>query len=207
MPPVTRVPTDASPTTSPTTQAVAASTTLPTSQPTTEPVITFDTAKGDVIAQTKLVLENVGLTQTVTQTPVTGWILFAFGLVSGLLLGRLAGMLVGRAGRRAAEKVRLIRAVLINSFVGPLSLLVFMLGFGFGLTFLTLSPPLWHFLAVVFQLLNLIWIGWLLYNLIDLVTIVLSRWSRGRQGNLSIMLVPLARKTLRAVLVTVFVLF
>lgn len=208
MPPTTPHP---SPSTEPAALSVAAtqpiaSTQAATTQPTTEPT-TYDMAKGDVIQQAKLAIDNVGLTQTVTQTPITGWIFFAFGLLAGLVLARLTSSIVGRAGRHAAERVRLIRAVLINSFAGPLSLLVFMFGFGFGLTFLHFSQPLRHSLIVLFQVLNLIWIGWLLYNLVDLITIVLGRWSRGRQGNLSVMLVPVARKTLRVVLVTVLVLF
>ena len=204
MPPVTTLPT--TPTTAQA-NADAAALINASTQPATQPQITFDEAKGDVVEQVRQVIENVGLTETVSQTPMLGWILCAVCLLAGLLLGRIAGMAVGRAGRRAAEHVRLTRAVIINSFAGPISLLIFMLGFGFGLSFLTLSAPLRQMLTAIVQLLNLLWLGWLLYNLVDLVTIVLGRWSRGRQGNLSIMLVPVARKTLRVVLVIILLLF
>jgi MscS family membrane protein len=176
----------------------------PTTSPATRPL--YDT-EGDVLLQVKHAFDNVGLSQTILETSPAGWVMFAISVFVGLALGRIVSVALSRAGRRSAESVKLFRAVLINSFVGPISLLLFLIGFAFGSTFLTLSPPLRQFLVSLIQLLNLIWIGWLLYNAIDLVTIALGRWSRGRQGNLSIMLVPLARKTLRVVLVTVLLLF
>jgi MscS family membrane protein len=186
-----------------TAEAAAAASVLPASRP----VDIFADTQGDVLVQVKQAFEHTGLTQTIFQTGAGGWLMFAVSVFVGLALGRIIAVALSRAGRNAAERVRLIRAVLINSFVGPITLLLFLVGFAFGTTFLTLSPPLRQFLVSLIQLLNLIWIGWLLYNSVDLVTIALGRWSRGRQGNLSVMLVPLARKTLRVVLVTVLLLF
>ena len=185
------------------TESVVAATTLPATQPTA----IFDDVQGDVLVQVKQALEQTGLTQTLFETGAGGWLMFGVSVFVGLALGRIIAVALGRAGRHAAENVRLIRAVLINSFVGPITLLLFLVGFAFGSTFLTISVPLRQLLVSLIQLLNLIWIGWLLYNTVDLVTIALGRWSRGRQGNLSVMLVPLARKTLRVVLVTVLLLF
>lgn len=172
--------------------------------PATQPI--YD-AQGDVLVQVKQALEHTGLSQTLFETGPGGWVMFAVSIFVGLALGRIISGTLARMGRAAAERVRLFRAVLLHSFVGPIALLLFLIGFAFGSTFLNLSQPLRLFLAGLIQLLNLIWIGWLLYNSIDLVTIVLGKWSRGRQGNLSTMLVPLARKTLRVVLVTVLLLF
>jgi MscS family membrane protein len=172
--------------------------TLPTSRPVDE---------GDLILQIGRALEQTGVTETVVQTPAANWLLAACGVFLGLLLARLASGSLRKMGERRAMNVKLFRAVIYNSLAGPISLFLFMVGLAAGLYFLSLGPALREFLIRVFQLLNIVCIGWLFYNLVDLVALVLTRWTRRRQGNLGAMMVPLARKTLRVMLVTVLLLF
>ncbi len=172
--------------------------TLPTSRP---------AEQGDLIVQIGRALEQTGVTDTVLQTSPSHWLLAALGMFLGLLMARLASGVLRKLGQRWAERVKLVRAVVFNSVAGPISLFLFMLGFALGLQFLVIGPTLREFLIRLFQLLNIICVGWLLYNLVDLMTLALNRWTRGRQGNLSVMLVPLVRKTLRVMLVTVLLLF
>lgn len=179
---------------------------VPATNPATLPT-TRSATEGDLILQLGKALEETGIAETVVQTPATSWLLAAAGVFLGLLLARLASAMLRKLGERGALRLKLFRAVLFNSLAGPVSLFLFMVGLAVGLYFLTIGPTLREFLIRVFQLLNIICIGWLLYNLVDLLTLVLNRWTRGRQGHLSLMLVPLARKTLRVMLVTVLLLF
>lgn len=176
--------------------------TMPATVPTTRSVV-----EGDLILQIGKALEQTGVTETITQTSPSRWFLAVCGVFLGLLLARLASGTLRRIGQHWAVRVKLVRAVLFNSIAGPLSLFLFMIGFAIGLQFLAIGPSLREFLIRLFQLLNIVCIGWLLYNLVDLMTLVLNRWTRGRQGNLSVMLVPLVRKTMRVMLVTVLLLF
>lgn len=176
--------------------------TTPTTFPTTSIV-----EEGDLIVQIGKALEQTGITETIVQTSPSRWVLAALGVFLGLLLARVASGVLRKLGERWAVKMKLVRAVLFNSIAGPVSLFLFMVGLAIGLYFLTIGPTLREFLIRVFQLLNIICVGWLFYNLVDLLTLALNRWTRGRQGNLSVMLVPLARKTLRVMLVTVLLLF
>lgn len=172
--------------------------TLPVNKPNDE---------GDLIVQIGRALQNTGVTETVVQTPAGNWALAVLAIFLGLLLSRLASGGLRHLGAQRAMKVKLLRAVIFNSLAGPVSLFLFMIGLAMGLYFLTIGPTLREFLIRLFQLLNLICIGWLLYNLVDLVTLGLNRWARHRKGNLGTMMVPMARRTLRVMLVIVLLLF
>jgi MscS family membrane protein len=178
----------------------------PVTTPATLPT-TRSAADGDLIVQIGKTLNETGITETVVQSSPSQWMLAASGVFLGLLMARLASGMLNRLGERSGMRVKLFRSVLFSSLAGPVGLFLFMIGMAVGLQFLVVSPVLRGFLLQIFQLLNIICIGWLLYNLVDLLTLVLNRWTRGRQGNLSVMLVPLARKTLRVMLVIVLLLF
>ena len=81
------------------------------------------------------------------------------------------------------------------------------IGIGVGLSYLDFTPAAKLALQTAFQLLFIVIVGWLLYNLVEVVSLVLLRLSRGRQGNLSVMLVPIVRRVLRATILILLLLF
>lgn len=175
---------------------------VPATVPTTSP-----TEEGDLVLQIGRALQETGVTETVVQTPLSNWLLAFLAIFCGLLMARVASSLLRKVGEHRAMRVKLFRAVIYNSLAGPLSLFLFMVGLATGLYFLTIGPILREFLIRLFQLLNILCIGWLLYNLVDLVTLALNRWARRRKGNLGVMMVPMARRTLRVMLIIVLALF
>ena len=178
----------------------------PASQPASRPAVTEQDVivardRGNLVAQAIHVLSDTGISETVRRT---GWLQWFYALLAGaigLILGRLVSRGVNRLGSRAAENVELSRAVVLHSFAGPVSLTVVTIGVAVGLTFVELQPAAQLVFLRLFQLLFASIIGWLLYNLVEVISLLLTRVSRGRQGNLSMMLVPIVRRTLRMTIV------
>lgn len=163
--------------------------------------------KGSVILQTAEAVGSLGLKEIAAKTHWWQWGYALLLAAVGVFLGRLVGGLFRRLGGRESDRLNLIRAVSINSFAGPVALFLGMAGVGFGLKQLDLPPQTRLILIPAFQVTLVLIVGWLLYGLVEVVSLMILRASKGRQGNLSMMIVPVTRRTLRAVLVVGLVLF
>jgi MscS family membrane protein len=193
--------------TGPTTLTVVVETRpVPRTRPTTQQIQEI-AREGDVFRQAGEAIDNLGVRETLSQTSWWEWWFAAFAAMAGLFIGRFVTSLLKRVGRRESDKLQLIRAVTINSFAGPLGTFIAMVGIGFGLSRLELTPEVVVILLRGWQLAMVGVVGWLLYNLVEVVSLLILRASRGRQGNLSMMLVPVTRRTLRATIIILLLLF
>ena len=163
--------------------------------------------KGDLVYHVVDTVKQTGLSQTFASTPSYAWLMLLLTTLLGVLAAKMAVRIHRQAAVNAIAKGRMVRAILLNATAGPVGLFFVELGLGTGLTFIRITPGQRLWLIAAFQFLNVVLVGWLLYNLVDLVALMLTRWSRGRQGRLSAMLVPLVRKVLRTALVCVLGLF
>ena len=163
--------------------------------------------KGDVFVQTGEAIGNLGIRETLDKTLWWEWG-YALGVaLAGIFLGRLVAGVLRRFGRRAGERLQLVRAVAINSFAGPVGAFLVTFGLVFGLSRIDLTPQVIIALIHGWQLAVIALVGWLLYNLVEVVSLLILRASRGRQGNLSMMIVPVTRRTLRALVIIGLLLF
>ena len=135
------------------------------------------------------------------------WLVFVSAVFVGFLAGKICAAVLARVGRRLDARGWTARAHLANDLVGPASLALFTLGLAVGLAALEMSDPLRAFSFRTLQLLYSIAVFWYGYNLVSVVDAGLRRMTARTASKLDAQLVPLIRKTLRAVLVVIGVLF
>lgn len=144
------------------------------------------------------------LGQTFRNTELWRWGALAGCIFLGLLLGRLAGYALRRAGDRLMDRRWHLRATVFQNLASPVSLALLTTGLMTGLSFLPLTETLETFAGRVVALLFMLALGWLLFNLVDLIDVALRRVTELTENKIDDMIVPLIRKTLRIVLVVVF---
>ncbi|MFW5682730.1 MAG: mechanosensitive ion channel family protein, partial [Phycisphaeraceae bacterium] len=138
---------------------------------------------------------------TFERTPLWAW-----GGLLGLIFAGLAGgkllqtAFTARASRHR-RKNQEIPAVFIESFSSPISLLCITLGLNFGLQLIEMDPRLLAFANSVLTLLYITAAGWLLYNLVDVIGLLLRRGAERTRSKLDDQVAPLVRKSLRIFLV------
>ncbi|MCX7427552.1 MAG: mechanosensitive ion channel family protein [Planctomycetia bacterium] len=141
------------------------------------------------------------------ENPLGNWLVFVSAVFLGILVGKICAAVLARVGRRLDARGWTARAHLANDLVGPASLALFTLGLAVGLAALEMSNPLRTFSFKTLQLLYSIAVFWYGYNLVSVVDAGLRRMTARTASKLDAQLVPLIRKTLRAVLVVIGVLF
>lgn len=152
-------------------------------------------------------LDRSGIKFTVENTEWWAWAAMGVAVFCGLALGKIAAIALRRIAKRLADHKNEVPAVVVRSFAGPVSLGLITAGFAIGLSFVALGSELRDFTLRVVQLLYIIMIGWLLYNLVDLVTLLVVRLTKDRDAALQAQLVPLMRRSLRILLVVILALF
>ncbi len=100
-----------------------------------------------------------------------------------------------------------MRATVFDNLASPLSLALLSLGVAVGLLFIYMEGAVQEFAQQVLEFLFIFSLAWFLYNLVDVVEVVLRRLTARTRSKLDDTLVPLLRKTLRIFLVIVFTLF
>lgn len=144
---------------------------------------------------------------TFQNTELWEWGALAACIFLGLAAGRITSYLLRKWGDRLIEKHWHVRGTIFHDFASPTSLALLTAGVYAGLiVFVQLSPRLDGFVHQVVELLLLIAVGWLLFNLIDVVEVALRKVTDKTDSKLDDMIVPLVRKTLRIFLIIVFAL-
>lgn len=152
-------------------------------------------------------LDRSGIKFTVENTEWWAWAGLGVAVFMGLALGKIASIALKRVSKGLADRKSDVAAVVVRSLAGPVNLGLITAGFAVGLSFVALSSELRDFTLRVVQLLYIITVGWLLYNLVDLVTLLVVRLTRDRDAQLQAQLVPLMRRSLRILLIVILVLF
>ncbi len=144
---------------------------------------------------------------TFAQTTWVGWGVLLGAIFAGLAVGRLAqaGLVVmskfeGKRGHKA-------RSAVLGNMAGPTSFAFLTAGLHFGMHLIYMEPDVQAFAGRMIQFLVLLAVGWLMYNLIDLIDLAIRQFTEKTANKLDDMVVPLIRKALRVFLVVVFTLF
>jgi MscS family membrane protein len=152
-------------------------------------------------------LERWQLGRTFEETTWLHWTLLLTGIFLGVVVGKLVHTLLRRLGDQMMDKRWRVRATVFHSLAGPVHLWLITIGLTAGLSAIVVYGPVQWFIAGVLKLLFSISIGWLLYNLVDLIALALTRMTRRTKSPLDDQVVPLVRKSLRLFLIVVMVLF
>lgn len=142
---------------------------------------------------------------TFEETAWWHWLTLLVAIFLGLLLGKLARYTLRKIGDTFADRGERYRACLFNDVAGPVGLAIFTAFLAVGLSFVYLEPTLGEARWAAIVLLLLTALGWLLYNLVDLVDLVLGGLVGHTSNRFDDMVVPLVRKTLRIFLLVIFV--
>ena len=138
---------------------------------------------------------------TFERTPLWAWGALLGLIFIGLAAGKLLQSAFAARAERHRRKDRPMPATLIASFGSPVSLVCITLGLNFGLQMIEMDPRLQEFTRSVLVLLYIAAGGWLLYNLVDVIDLLLRRGAERTRSKLDDQVAPLVRKSLRIFLV------
>ncbi len=163
-------------------------------------------------------------TEVFTTTEFAGnelwrWLVLFGLLLSTLVVGKIISFFLQRQARRlqAAERAQPL-AMLLNSLVGPLALLLLAGAVYLAGTFVRFqykqddqirstllnAIPFWK---NVCKTISVLAVGWFIFKLVDIIELFLRKWTARTATKLDDQLVPLVRKTLRVFVVIVALLF
>ncbi len=135
------------------------------------------------------------------------WAALAGCIFLGLLAGKITSAILRSVGDKLISRDWHIRGTVFNDLASPISLALFSVGLYGGLVgFIHLENLKDNFVDPLGQFLLLLAVGWLLYNLVDVVDVLLRRITEKTENKIDDMIVPLVRKTLRIFLVIIFAL-
>lgn len=152
-------------------------------------------------------LEPLKLGDTISQTPLAGWIILIVGVFGGLVIGKAASAILQRISTTLAARGCRLRSILLASIAGPANLVLIGIGLAIGFTGLSLAPIVREYTGQTLVLIFVFALGWLIYNFVDILDAVLSDLTAKTESKLDDQLVPLVRKTLKVLVVIVFALF
>ena len=139
-------------------------------------------------------------------TPRWAWLVLFLCILSGLIAGKVVQATLRGAGSKLRTKNREAPGILLEDAASPASLALVTLGITFGMFSIVMPPELVpHYLNII-KFLYILAIGWFLFNLVDLIDVVLSRQvdKTSTKSKLAMQIAPLMRKALRIFIVIVF---
>ncbi|MCC6681153.1 MAG: mechanosensitive ion channel family protein [Phycisphaeraceae bacterium] len=135
------------------------------------------------------------------------WAALAVCIFLGLLAGKITSTILRSIGDKLISRNWHIRGTVFNNLASPISLALFSVGIYGGLVgFIQLHELKESFVDPLGQFLLLLALAWLLYNLVDVIDVLLRRLTEKTENKIGDMILPLIRKTLRVFLVIVFAL-
>lgn len=165
----------------------------------------IDTTRSDLASDLAQVLNKLG--PTFQHTSYLGWGLLLVCIFVGVVLGKIASMLLTGAGHRLEKKGRPIRGMALLDLAAPMNLTFITTGLLLGLRFIVLEDTAVEmFAGRVLMLMYLVAVGWLAYNLVDVLDVALTAVTSKTASKIDDQIVPLIRKTLRIFLVVLFTL-
>ena len=167
---------------------------------------TGDTAD-DAVEGVTTFLENLKIEVVWRNNSNLDLLIVLAAAVVGLLVGRVLGWGLQRLGQPLKRRGRRSEALWLTAAAGPATLALFAAALSGSMARLTLSDALRSFTADTLTMLFAVAVVWYLYNLVELLDIALRRIVGRRKTGLEGLLVPIIRKTFRALLVFVAVLF
>ncbi len=135
------------------------------------------------------------------------WLVLIIAIFAGVALGRGLIITLGAISARLEKRGWHFRALLVSSLAKPANLFIFALALLIGLGQLRLNSVLRLAGGKVVLFLIAISIFWYLYNVVEMVELGLKRFIQRHETPLTEQVVPIIRKTLRAVVLIIAILF
>lgn len=139
-----------------------------------------------------------------TRTPAWGWFALLGSIFAGVLLGHIAHRVMRAVAKRLSTHDGNLPAKVVENLAAPVHLVLITFGLAAGLRFLYLTPETTHFTWQLQKLLWIVAVGWALFNLVEVIELLLKKITDRTASKLDDMLVPLIRRTLRIFLVLMF---
>ncbi len=152
-------------------------------------------------------LENLDLKSLWADNSWTSWLLLLLAIFVGMVLGRIVAVVLGRVAARARARGWLVGTHVVEDLIGPAKLAILTFGIAVGLASVRMSDPLQNFCWKTLALLYSISVFWYLFNLVEVIDVMLRRFTAKTESTLDDQFVPLIRKTLRVFLVVIGILF
>lgn len=144
---------------------------------------------------------------TFQNTHTWAWATLLGAIFMGLLVGKIIQSILRNAAKKCSDAKQQVRAIALDNIASPASFACLSLGLWLGITQVYREPRLATFTNNIIQFLLILSVGWLLFNLVEVIDAALRRLSEKTQSKLDDQVVPLVRKALRVFLVVVFTLF
>jgi len=141
------------------------------------------------------------------ENDMTQWGILLGAIFAGLAVGRIVAAVLRHLGAKWDARAWRVRAAVFNGLASPTSLALLTVGLTVGLAYLRMSPPLRLFSTKTLLLLYSISVFWALFNLVEVIDVLLRRATASANTMLNEQVVPLIRKTLRVFLVVIAALF
>lgn len=151
--------------------------------------------------------ERLITNDTIRNTTIAGWGILFCGVFGGVLVGKVISVALRNAADHLGKRNWRARAIVLRSLTGPVNLALIGAGISIGIGQLAPSPQLHDAASKGLALLYVITVGWLLYNLIDLVDAALRDITARTETKLDDQLVPMVTKSIRIFLIIIVALF
>ena len=122
-------------------------------------------------------------------------------------MGRIVQNMLRGVAKRLADHGWKLRGTIFLSAAGPANLAIITYATALGLMWIEMAEPLRVLSLRIIVFLNLLSLGWLIFNLVDLVDVALQHLTLRGQSALDSQVVPLIRKTIRIFVIIIFTLF
>jgi MscS family membrane protein len=137
-------------------------------------------------------------------TPRWAWLVLFLCILGGLIAGKVVQTALRGGGAKLRKKQREFAGVALEDAASPVSLALLTLGITFGMFSIVMPPELVPYYQNIIKFLYILAIGWFLFNLVDLIDLVLNRQVEKTKSKLAMQIAPLIRKALRIFIVIVF---
>jgi len=128
-------------------------------------------------------------------------------VVGGVAIGSAISALLRSLARRSDTRGWAGRKILLAGAAGPTSVALLALGLNIGLSGIVMGEGVREFVSRAVSLLWIVAAAWFAYNVVALTDVTLRRLTSRRESHLDAGIAPMIRKTLRIVVVILFVLF
>ncbi len=144
---------------------------------------------------------------TFEQTSGYGWLGLLAGIFVGLAAGRIVSAVLINTSKRLQKRGWAARSAVFRHAAGPANLAISAIGLAIGLRVVYLSESVRTFSNKAIALLLIIAIAWFIYNLVEMIDIVMRRMLRRTDPKLVDTVVALVRKALRIFLLVMVAMF
>lgn len=141
------------------------------------------------------------------ETSGWGWLMLFCGILAGLVVGRILQLILRRLCTHFRNRGNQVTAVAFESTVGPVALTVLAMGIQFGLLAVRMPPEMANFSGDILKFFYLLSMGWFLFNLVDLIDVILNRHLEKTNNKFAAQITPMLRKAFRIFVVIIFVMF